>query len=81
MISPSGFGTKKECFRSNQSITISLEAVGFTQEKSFGKLKFLKNQNILMASLQNTILTKDNLIRCNWSGHDFCAFCREKETI
>jgi len=51
MIMLSGFGTKQECFRSNQSMTIiCLEAVGVTREKSFRKLKLLKNQNILVAS-------------------------------
>lgn len=30
---------------------------------------------------QNAILTKDNLIRRNWKGNKFCAFCNEEETI
>ena len=34
MIMLSGFGTKQECFRSNQSMTICLGAVGVTQEKA-----------------------------------------------
>lgn len=29
----------------------------------------------------NNILTKDNLIRRNWKGDKFCAFCNEEETI
>ena len=27
------------------------------------------------------MLTKDNLIKCNWHGNKTCCFCHEEETI
>lgn len=34
-----------------------------------------------MASYENTILTKDNLIQRKWQGHPSYAFCDDNESI
>ena len=41
----------------------------------------LKIKIFMWLTLQNAILTKDNLLKRKWKGNPACAFCQEEETV
>ena len=41
----------------------------------------LKIKIFMWLTLQNAILTKDNLLKRKWKGGPSCAFCQEKESV
>ena len=50
--------------------------------KLIWKTKALLKIKIFMWYLRReVILTKDNLVKCNWQGNEKCCFCHENETI
>jgi hypothetical protein len=51
-------------------------------KKYIWKMKVPLKIKIFMWFLhRKEILTKDNLLRCNWVGRESCCFCDEKESI
>jgi hypothetical protein len=52
-----------------------------TNEKIW-KMKIpLKTKNFGWYLRRGVILTKDNLVRCNWHGSTRCVFCHQDDTI
>jgi len=41
----------------------------------------LKVKIFMWLTLQNSILTKDNLLKRKWKGSPACAFCQEEESV
>jgi hypothetical protein len=52
------------------------------ENKQLWKAKFpLKVKIFMWLTLQNSILTKDNLLKRKWKGSPKCAFCPDTESV
>jgi hypothetical protein len=40
-----------------------------------------EDKNLYVVFIRGVVLTKDDLLRCNWHGDSKCAFCHSDESI